>query len=138
MINDFERLLVTENDTTVLKFFLYISKAEQLARFKLRLDDPTRRWKLSDMDLESRRRWVEYSKAKDEMFAYTDTKESPWYVVNADDKQCARLNCIRHLLSMIPYQDLTPAPIKLPHREKSDYVRPPLTEQTFVSEVFRP
>jgi hypothetical protein len=89
------------------------------------------------MDLESRRRWVDYSKAKDEMFAYTDTKQSPWFVVNADDKKRARLNCIHHLLSMIPYEDLTPEPIALPPRRKrKGYVRPPLSEQTFVPEVY--
>jgi polyphosphate kinase len=89
------------------------------------------------MDLESRRRWAEYSKAKDEMFACTDIKQSPWYVVNADDKKRARLNCIHHLLNLIPYQDLTPNPIKLPVRGKdTGYVRPPITEQTFVPAVY--
>ncbi|MCX6626579.1 MAG: hypothetical protein NTW28_02980, partial [Candidatus Solibacter sp.] len=100
--------------------------------------DPTKRWKLSPMDLESRRRWVDYSKAKDEMFTYTDIKQAPWYVVNADDKNCARLNAIRHLLSMIPYKDLTPESIKLPKRDASTaYVRPPITDQTFVPEVYK-
>ena len=89
------------------------------------------------MDMESRGRWVEYSKAKDEMFAYTDIKQAPWYVVNADDKNRARLNCMRHLLSLIPYQDLTPQPIILPPRQKdTGYVRPPITDQTFVPEVY--
>jgi hypothetical protein len=88
------------------------------------------------MDLESRHRWVEYSRAKDEMFAYTDLKNSPWYVVNADDKRRARLNCITHLLSVIPYKDLTPKPIRLPPLHKGAYVRPPLSEQTFVPEKF--
>ena len=89
------------------------------------------------MDLESRRRWVDYSKAKDEMFAHTDVKRSPWYVVNADNKKRARLNCIHHLLSMIRYKDLTPAPLKLPPRQaKTGYVRPPITDQTFVPEVY--
>ena len=91
------------------------------------------------MDLASREKWVEYSKAKDEMFAYTDTKQSPWYVVNADDKHCARLNCIHHLLGMIPYEDLTPEPIKLPpRRSHGEYQRPPITDQTFVPEIYRP
>ena len=85
------------------------------------------------MDLESRRRWVEYSKAKDEMFAHTDIKQAPWYVVDADVKKHARLNCIKHLLSMIPYEDLTPEPIELPERtEAGAYVRPPYSDQTFV------
>ncbi len=89
------------------------------------------------MDLESRSRWVEYSKAKDEMFAHTDIKQAPWYVVNADDKKRARLNLISHLLKLIPYRDLTPDPIKLPPRQAdAGYVRPPLTDQTFVPEVY--
>jgi hypothetical protein len=89
------------------------------------------------MDLESRRRWVEYSRAKDEMFAYTDIKQASWYVVNADNKKRARLNCIHHLLSVIPYKDLTPKPVKLPVREsKTHYVRPPLSDQTFVPETY--
>ena len=83
-----------------------------------------KRWKLSPMDLESRARWVEYSRAKDEMFAHTDIKQAPWYVVNADDKQRARLNCIRHLLCLIPYEDLTPETIELPPRQPDDGLRP--------------
>ena len=89
------------------------------------------------MDLESRRRWVEYSKAKDQMFAHTDIKQAPWYVVKSDKKKHARLNCISHLLSLIPYEDLTPEPIELPKREEGvGYVRPPMSDQTFVPEVF--
>jgi hypothetical protein len=89
------------------------------------------------MDLNSRARWVEYSRAKDEMFAHTDIKQAPWYVVNADDKMAARLNCIRHLLSLIPYEDLTPEPINLPPRQSDiGYVRPPITDQTFVPQVY--
>ncbi|MEN6436733.1 MAG: polyphosphate kinase 2, partial [Anaerolineaceae bacterium] len=96
-----------------------------------------KRWKLSPMDLQSRSKWVEYSKAKDEMFAHTDIKQAPWYVVNADNKMCARLNCMHHLLSVIPYQDLTPEPIVLPPRQdEHGYVRPPITDQTFVSAVY--
>ncbi|MEE8408189.1 MAG: polyphosphate kinase 2, partial [Myxococcota bacterium] len=95
------------------------------------------RWKLSPMDLESRDKWVEYSKAKDEMFNHTDIKQACWFSVNADDKKRARLNCISHLLSMIPYQDLTPEPIELPARQKNKgYVRPPVSDQTFVPEAF--
>ena len=89
------------------------------------------------MDLESRRRWVEYSRAKDEMFAHTDIKQAPWYVVNADKKKCARLNVIRHLLSTIPYRDLTPKPMILPALDRSKYVRPPITDQNFVPEYYR-
>ena len=98
----------------LIKYWFSVSDAEQERRFQQRIHYPTKRWKLSPMDLESRHRWVEYSRAKDEMFAHTDLKHSPWYVVNADDKRRARLNCIDHLLSMIPYKDLTPKPIKLP------------------------
>ena len=134
---EFERMLV-RSGIILVKYWFSVCDEEQERRFQQRMKDPTKRWKLSAMDLESRRRWVEYSKAKDEMFAYTDIKEAPWQVVNADNKQCARLNCVRHLLSAISYKDLTPKPIKLPKREKSAYVRPPLTEQTFVPEVYRP
>jgi polyphosphate kinase 2 len=134
---EFERMLV-RSGITLLKYWFSVSDEEQEHRFQARIKDPTKRWKLSPMDLESRRRWVEYSKAKDEMFAYTDVKQAPWYVVNADDKKCARLNCIHHLLSMIPYRDLTPEPVKLPERVRSAYVRPPISEQTFVPEIYRP
>ena len=89
------------------------------------------------MDLESRGRWAEYSRAKDEMFAVTDIKQAPWHVVNAENKKCARLNVIRHLLSVIPYQDLTPEPLKLPPLDKTKYVRPPFEEQNFIPEVYR-
>ena len=121
----------------LVKYWFSVSDAEQERRFQARLEDPTKRWKLSPMDLESRARWVEYSKAKDEMFAYTDIKQAPWYVVNADDKKRARLNLIRHLLSLIPYEDLTPEPIELPPRQPDPgYVRPPIGDQTFVPEVY--
>ena len=133
---EFERMLV-HSGITLVKYWFSVSDAEQERRFQSRLDDPTKRWKLSPMDLQSRSRWVEYSRAKDEMFAYTDIKQAPWYVVNADNKKRARLNVIRHLLSVIPYQDLTPEPIVLPPRqEDKGYVRPPMTDQTFVPEVY--
>jgi polyphosphate kinase len=134
---EFERMLV-RSGIILIKYWFSVSDDEQERRFQARLKDPTKRWKLSPMDLESRRRWVEYSKAKDEMFSYTDIKQVPWYVVNADNKNCARLNCITHLLSLIPYKDLTPETIKLPKRERSAYVRPPITDQTFVPEIYRP
>jgi polyphosphate kinase 2 len=135
---EFERLLV-RSGIILIKYWFSVSDEEQEHRFQDRIADPTKRWKLSPMDLESRSRWVEYSRAKDEMFAYTDIKQAPWYVVNADDKRCARLNCIHHLLSMIPYEDLTPAPMELPPRRKRrGYVRPPITEQTFVPEIYQP
>jgi hypothetical protein len=101
------------------------------------MKNPTKRWKLSPMDLQSRKHWAEYSRAKDEMFAVTDTKQSPWHVVNAEDKKCARLNVIRHLLSMFDYRDLTPEPLELPKLEKSKYVRPPIQEQNFIPQVYR-
>jgi hypothetical protein len=89
------------------------------------------------MDLQSRERWIEYSRAKDEMFRYTDIKQAPWYVVEADDKRAARLNCISHLLSLIPYEDLTPAPIVLPARQDDlAYIRPPMEDQTFVPDRY--
>ena len=133
---EFERMLV-RSGIILIKYWFSISDEEQERRFASRLTDPTKRWKLSPMDLESRRRWVEYSKAKDEMFAHTDIKQAPWYVVHADVKKRARLNCISHLLSMIPYEDLTPEPIELPPREDAyGYVRPPLSDQTFVPEKY--
>lgn len=132
---ELERMLV-RSGIQVIKYWFSVSDEEQERRFQNRIKDPTRRWKLSPMDLQSRKRWVEYSKAKDSMFAHTDIKQAPWYVVNADVKKHARLNCIKHLLSMIPYQDLTPPAIELPPRQEArGYVRPPLTDQNFVPEV---
>ena len=133
---EFERMLI-RSGIILIKYWFSVSNENQERRFQARIDDPTKHWKLSPMDLESRARWVEYSRAKDEMFSYTDIKQSPWYVVDADDKKRARLNCIHHLLSKIPYEDLTPAPIKLPPRQKdSGYVRPPMSDQTFVPKVY--
>ena len=129
---EFERMLV-RSGIILIKYWFSVSDEEQERRFQRRIHDRTKRWKLSPMDLESRKRWVEYSKAKDEMFAHTDIKEAPWYVVEADVKKRARLNCIGHLLSTIPYQDLTPGPVDLPPRQEAGtYQRPPITEQTFV------
>jgi polyphosphate kinase 2 len=137
-VPEFERMLV-RSGIILVKYWFSVSNKEQERRFQERLADPTKRWKLSPMDLESRARWVEYSKAKDEMFSFTDIKQAPWYVVNADNKLCARLNCIRHLLSLIPYEDLTPEPMVLPPRQKEKgYIRPPMTDQTFVPEVYQP
>lgn len=135
-VPEFERMLV-RSGIILIKYWFSVSDKEQEKRFQARINDPTKRWKLSPMDLQSRSKWVEYSKAKDEMFAHTDIKQAPWYVVNADNKMCARLNCMHHLLSMIPYQDLTPEPIVLPPRQdEHGYVRPPITDQTFVSAVY--
>lgn len=133
---EFERMLV-RSGIILIKYYFSVSDEEQEKRFQERIHDRTKRWKLSPMDLESRSKWVEYSKAKDEMFAYTDIKQAPWYVVNADDKKRARLNCISHLLTLIKYEDLTPEPIELPPRQKDKgYIRPPITDQTFVPEIY--
>lgn len=135
-VPEFERMLV-RSGIILIKYWFSVSDEEQEKRFEDRIKDPTKRWKLSPMDLESRSKWVEYSKAKDQMFAHTDIKQVPWYVVNADDKKKARLNCISHLLSMVPYDDLTPEPIQLPPRQKNEgYVRPPITDQSFVPENY--
>ncbi len=129
---EFEKMLI-RSGTILLKYWFSVSDHEQEKRFQDRIKDPTKRWKISPMDIESRDKWVEYSMAKDKMFSYTDTKQSPWYVVHADDKKRARLNCIDHLLDLIPYEDLTPKPLKLPPlKHDVAYVRPPVAEQTFV------
>ncbi len=132
---EFERML-QRSGIRLIKYWFSVSDEEQERRFQDRMKNPTKRWKLSPMDLESRKHWAEYSRAKDEMFAVTDTKLSPWYVVNAENKKCARLNVIRHLLSMFVYRDLTPAPLELPKLEKSKYVRPPIQEQNFIPQVY--
>jgi len=133
---EFERMLVRDG-IILIKYWFSVSDEIQEARFQARVEDPVKRWKLSPMDLESRNRWEEYSRAKDKMFAYTDIKQAPWYVVDADVKKLARLNCIRHFLSMIPYEDLTPGEMKLdPRRQAKGYVRPPITDQTFVDEHY--
>ena len=133
---NFERMLI-RSGVILIKYWFSVSEEEQERRFKARNADPTKRWKLSPMDLKSRELYLEYSKAKDEMFAYTDTKISPWYMVDADNKKRARLNCIHHLLSMIAYEDLTPDPVKLqPRKDTKGYVRPPINELTYVPEVY--
>ncbi len=133
---EFERMLI-RSGIILIKYWFSVSDDEQERRFQSRLNDPKKRWKLSPMDVESRNRWVEYSKAKDAMFAHTDTKQAPWNVVNSDVKKHARLNCIKHLLDSIPYQDLTPEPIVLaPRKNDSSYVRPPISDQSFVPEYY--
>ncbi|MDZ7828976.1 MAG: polyphosphate kinase 2 [Halofilum sp. (in: g-proteobacteria)] len=133
---EFERMLV-RSGIILIKYWFSVSDEEQEKRFQRRIHRPHKRWKLSPMDLESRKRWADYSRAKDEMFRHTDIKQAPWYVVDADVKKHARLNCIHHLLSVIPYEDLTPEPIELPERaEDEGYVRPPVDEQTFVPQVY--
>ncbi|HTT18559.1 MAG TPA: polyphosphate kinase 2 [Candidatus Sulfotelmatobacter sp.] len=133
---EFERMLVRAG-IILIKYWFSVSDEEQERRFQDRMKDPTKRWKLSPMDLQSRVRWAQYSRAKDEMFAVTDIKQAPWHVVNAEDKKCARLNVIRHLLSLISYEDLTPEPIKLPPLDKTKYVRPPIADQNFIPEVYQ-
>lgn len=133
---EFERMLV-RSGITLIKYWFSVSDDEQEARFRSRLQDPARRWKLSPMDLESRDRWVEFSKAKDDMFLHTNIPEAPWFTVEADDKRRARLNCIRHLLSKVPYKDMTPEAIELPPRKSGgDYQRPPMNEQFFVPNCY--
>lgn len=133
---NFERMLI-RSGIILIKYWFSVSDTEQEKRFRSRLNDPTKRWKFSEVDLKSFTKWDEYSRAKDEMFGYTDTKQSPWFVVNADDKKRARLNCISHLLSMIPYEYIQPEEIELPERQnRSGYVRTPISEQTFVPEIY--
>jgi polyphosphate kinase len=134
---EFERMLV-RSGIMLLKYWFSVSDEEQERRFQSRTIDPSRRWKLSPMDLESRDRWMEYSKAKDTMFAHTNIPEAPWFTVEADNKKCARLNCLSHVLSKVPYTDMTPEPMELPPRRDApeNYTRPPRNEQFFVPSVY--
>lgn len=133
---EFERMLI-RSGIILVKYWFSVSDEEQEKRFQDRINDPTKQWKLSPMDIEARSKWMEYSKAKDEMFAYTDIKQAPWYVVESDDKRRARLNLISHLLSLIPYEEIETPKIVLPERQKNNgYVRPPITDQTFIPEIF--
>ena len=123
---EFERMLV-RSDIILVKYWFSVSDEEQEKRFQERINNPAKRWKISPMDVQSRSKWVEYSKAKDSMFQYTDIKQAPWYVVNADNKKHARLNCIHHLLSLIPYEEIKHEDIVLPPRQSDeDYIRPPV------------
>lgn len=132
----FERLLIYSG-IVLIKYWFSVSADEQERRFKARIEDPTKRWKISPMDLESRARWVEYSRAKDQMFLYTDIPQAPWYVVDSNDKRRARLNCIHHLLSQIPYEEIKPPPIKLPDLQGDiGYLRPPMDSQKFVPDLY--
>ena len=133
---EFEKMLI-RSGIILIKYWFSVSDKEQENRFQERIKDQTKRWKISPMDVESRDKWVEYSMAKDKMFSFTDTKQSPWFVVHADDKKRARLNCINHLLTQIHYKDLTPKPFKLPPlKHDLAYVRPPVSDQTFVPEKY--
>ena len=133
---EFERMLL-RSGIVLIKYWFSISDEEQERRFQKRSNDPKRRWKLSPIDLEARERWVEYSRAKDTMFTHTDTEESPWYVINADVKKHARLNCISHLLSRIDYEDTMPEPTELPPRQRDpNYQRPPIESQNWVPALY--
>ena len=134
---EFERMLV-HSGTILLKYWFSVSDEEQERRFQERAQDPTKRWKLSNIDLEGRNRWIEYSKAKDEMFFYTNIPEAPWHTVDSEDQRRARLNCIAHLLDSIPYKDVTPKPLKLPPRKRpaGDYQRPPRSEDLLVPDRY--
>ena len=135
-VPEFERMLV-RSGILLLKYWFSVSDTEQEARFQSRIDDPTRRWKLSPMDLEARNRWVDFSQAKDAMFNRTNIPEAPWFTVEADDKRRARLNCLRHVLSKVPWEDMTPPAIELPPRPKQgNYTRPPINEQFFVPNAY--
>lgn len=133
---DFERMLI-RSGIILIKYWFSVSDEEQEHRFQSRIDDVTKRWKLSPMDIVSREKWLDYSKAKDEMFKYTDTKQSPWFVVPADNKERARLNCISHFLSLIPYSEMPLENIVLsPRKTEEGYIRPPFSDQTFVPEKY--
>ena len=133
---EFERMLV-RSGIILIKYWLSVDAEEQARRFKDRIENPSKRWKISEMDLEARNRWVDYSRAKDDMFKYTDIKQAPWFVVESHDKRRARLNCISHLLSQIPYEDLRLEPMKLPPLQSDQhYIRPPRTDQTYVPEIY--
>ena len=132
----FEKMLV-DDGIRLFKYWLSCDQAHQEERFAERLDDPLKRWKLSPMDMAARSKWVDYSRAKDAMFEFSDTPDSPWYVVDADDKYCARLNVITHFLARIPYKDLTPEPIELPPRQKAGkYERPPIDSQKWIPRIY--
>src|SRR4029077_5051192 len=132
----FEEMLV-RSGIYLIKYWFSVNDEEQERRFQERISNPIKRWKLSPMDLESRKRWVDYSRAKDVMFEHTDLKKTPWFVVNADTKKRARLNCIRHLLDQIPYRDMKPVEIEVPPRQSdTDYKRPKMSSQRFVPDIY--
>jgi polyphosphate kinase len=132
----FEEMLI-RSGIYLIKYWFSVNDEEQERRFQERIRNPTKRWKLSPMDMESRKHWIEYSKAKDVMFAATDRAKSPWYVVDADNKKQARLNCIAHLLRQIPYENMTPVEIEVPPRQGDiDYKRPKMSSQRFVPAIY--
>ena len=133
---EFERMLVRDG-ILLLKYWFSVSAEEQEKRFQARAEQARKRWKLSAIDLAERDRWVDFSRAKDETFFYTDIEEAPWRVVLSDDKKKARLNCIRDILKAIPHEDITPPEVALPPRAEGEpYQRPPREEQHFVPQVY--
>ncbi len=133
---EFERMLV-HSGIILIKYWFSVSDEEQERRFRDRTINPAKRWKFSEMDLESWDKWVEYSRAKDEMFKYTDTKQSPWFIVEADEKKRARLNCISHFLKRIPYEDALPKQLELPPRSiQETYIRPPMSDFSYVEDLY--
>ncbi len=133
---EFENMLI-RSGIILIKYWFAIDDEQQDKRFHARNNDPLKRWKLSGIDLLARSKWVDYSKAKDDMFAHTDTKESPWFVVNANVKRHARLNCMSHLLSQIPYKDLTPEPVELdPLIIDEEYDRPPISDLNWIPAIY--
>jgi polyphosphate kinase 2 len=133
-VPSFENMLI-DSGIILIKYWFSVSEAEQERRFQSRLKNPLKRWKLSPMDLEARSRWDEYSKAKDDMFDRTDTESSPWIEVPSDSKKHARINCLTHLLSQIPYEDVMHPPLTLTTREESHYDRPSMDRYTFVPDA---
>ena len=132
----FESLLIKDG-IYLIKYWFSVSKEEQTRRLQRRIDDPVRRWKISTMDLQSRSKWSDYSRAKDVMLSHTDTRESPWWIVDSDNKKRARLNCIHHLLSLLPFEEVTPPPIELPPiQEDEAYHRTPFESQRWIPEIF--
>ncbi|KMO41327.1 polyphosphate kinase [Methylobacterium tarhaniae] len=131
----FERV-ITGSGIRLVKFWLEVGRHEQRRRFEARIHDPLRQWKLSPMDVESYRRWYEYSRARDAMLAATDTEDLPWHVVRSDDKRRARLNCIAHLLHLIPYEEREAEPVELPKRSKKDAYDDTLRNRRFVPELY--
>jgi polyphosphate kinase 2 len=133
---DFERMLV-QSGMILIKYWFAISPQEQERRFRSRLEDPRKRWKIGPIDVASRARWTDYSRAKDAMFTYTDIEEAPWFVVGADVKRHARLNCINHLLQTIPYEEIPDEPVELPDLQRdANYRRPPIDSMNWVPEIY--
>lgn len=126
-----ERMLLRDG-IVLVKYWLSLSDQEQRRRFQSRIDDPAKRWKMSPMDLEAQSRWVDYAQAKDSMFSFSDTTESPWWVIDADDKPSSRLNVMAHLLSLLPYEAPVPVTVEMPELQHRDYQRPPKQDQHFV------